>query len=314
MTTPRRHRLVSLAGSLLLAVSAVLFCAQAAPAASHNGEVWIKVADGYNKSAGNSSAYFSTTAAKGGSATYTIAIKNTGSVPSQYRVLLNQFTGSPPAAGSANLFSGTTNLGYVAFTDGYYTKLIPGGGTETLTLKTYFDPVSAQGSYYGSVTLYALDGAYLGVAYAQSEVTAPLHGTGAHDLFLKGRAGTVGGSVSGQVAASAGLTLGKSAAFTVKLQNDGSAASQTGIVVSQPESCVTMKVLDGTKDITSLVTFSGYFFPSLAPGRSKTLKVTVTQNSSNCTASFARIDVRSLDTNGTTQVSGILIAPYVNTA
>lgn len=155
--------------------------------------------------------------------------------------------------------------------------------------------------------------ASLGAAYAQSEVTAPIYATGAHDLFLKGRAGTAGGSVSGQVAASAGLTLGRSATFTVKLQNDSATTSTTGVVISVPEPCVTMKVLDGTRNVTALTT-SGYFTPPLGVHRSKILKVTVTQNSSNCTASFARIDVRSIDTNRTTQVTGSLIAPYVNTA
>lgn len=77
--------------------------------------------------------------------------------------------------------------------------------------------------------------ASLGAAYAQSEVTAPIYATGAHDLFLKGRAGTAGGSVSGQVAASAGLTLGRSATFTVKLQNDSATTSTTGVVIVRPD-------------------------------------------------------------------------------
>jgi len=280
MTTPRRRRLISSFGALLLLVAALLVSAPST-AASYSGALRIK---GPGSVYSGNESLVSLPVAVGGTAKFGLQVANTGPSLAQFNVKVVSY-GLPA---NANLYAGTLVLTPLSSgPDGYYTAPIAAGRSQALTLKVTVPAGSPQGSAGVEVYLYATDGSFLTYVNAIAEVKAPAYGTTATDAFAKqGSQAYVGGSVSAQIATSPALNVGSSAAFTVKLQNDGPVPAAIQGRVDTFPSCTSIVVKDGTADVTAALASDTYSTPVLAVHAARTLKVTITRISAGGCSTF----------------------------
>lgn len=297
----------------VLVLLASVLTASPSSAASTGGKLLIK-GPGSVYSSSNANvppyAYVSENVGPGATDQFELQVKNTGETLAQFNLKLFNFG---PLPATADLYTGSVFLTPLAQgPDGYYTAPIQPGKTQALTLKVKIPAGSPQGSEIVGITLNSTDGTFITGAYAQTDVKAPTYGTSNHDVFFKqGSQAFVGGSVDDQVATSPALALNGSAAFSVKLQNDGATPTtiRGGLGGGAPH-CSTIVVKDGTTDVTAAVLAGTYTTPVLAVHGAKTLAVTVKRTAASCPYPFDTWLVSADNGVNTSNHVGNLLVPY----
>jgi hypothetical protein len=160
---------------------------------------------------------------------------------------------------------------------GYFTPPIAAGKTAAFTLKITPQKTEVPNDewIYG-VVLRDTAGASLDSVAATVETSSATGGGTSHDMIVNA-AGQLPVSAFGLEVSSPNLKLGGSSSFTVKLKNGGPVASTIPFRAVRSDTCdasyaVTVKA--GSTDITDQAE-QGYITPTLAPGASKTLTVTI---------------------------------------
>ncbi len=270
--TQRAGRAVA---ALLVGIGAVLAASlvivPAASAASHSGLLVVKGPNGSAYTAGH---LVSLAGKEGQTMTYTFQVRNTGATLAQYRINIDDWTGA-----QAQLYDGTLLLKPLASSpDGYYTKAIPPGGNQTLTIKIPIPVGTPTYQHYSSINLYGTDGYFIDSTYIIAEEPAVLTGGTGADLFLKnGSQLAVGGpGRSYQSVTAPTLTGTQAATFTVTLQNSTAPVASIGFHLEDLGGCghvVTVK--DGAADVTAVALAGGYLSPPMAKLGKRNLTVTV---------------------------------------
>lgn len=269
--------LVLLTGTAAV-LAASLAVVPAASAASHTGQLAVR---GPGNSAYTRGPNVSLAVKEGATATFTIQVRNTDTTLAQYKV---RVTDDP---GLAQLYDGSLLLKPLASSpDGYYTKPLSPGGTQTLTVKI---PVPVGTSTYrhrAVITLYGTDGDWIDDLSLIAEEPAVLKGSTAADIFVKsGGQLAVGGEDHFQVATAPTITGNQVATFTVTLQNSTGPTNPIGFELAPYWSfCgAVMVVKDGALDVTAKALDGTYRTPPLAKAGKRVLTITIKNITSACT-------------------------------
>jgi hypothetical protein len=254
-----------------LVTVAVTVGSAGAGAATENGQILTKVVGSLYSA--ERLMYGVSTATK--PAVYSIAIKNTGDVQTQYHLTLTRQNGTT----NWEMFTGSTQI---TTQDGFFTAPVnpgamvvvtvkavqPAGGISGLNNATVDVFVPVIGLYVGTVAMYAYPGVALG-------------GSGGSDLFLKNGsqpwvAGTDFGGEESAVA-----KPGNTEKFMLRVQNDSGAASSfqpfsfvSGQGPNCPASSFSLTVKMGTQDVTTAFV-GNTFSENLAPGAHSTFGISV---------------------------------------
>lgn len=296
----RRTLLVLVAG-IVAVLAASLTVVPSASAASHSGDLAIK---GPGGSAYTRAFAVSLSGKEGATMTYTFQVRNTGTTLAQYRLHVNDWSGA-----QAQLYDGSLLLKPLASSpDGYYTKPIPAGGNQVLTLKIPIPVGTATVQHYSGISLYGTDGYFIASRNLIAEEPAVLTGSTATDLFVKqGGQLAVGGAGRPAQAMTAPTISGTQVAtFSAVLQNSTGPSAGIGFQLSNDEGCGQVTVKDGSIDVTAAALSGTYQTPPLAKGGKKSLVVTVRNLAAGCVR--AHITVRSRIPGGAYQQAGILLA------
>jgi hypothetical protein len=236
-----------------------------------------------------------TVKASGVTATYKVGILNDDSVSRSFRV------GLTPAATTAQVWtSGFRGLELPKDAAGnYITPPVAPGKVLALVLRV---TPSGPGQVIEPVGVHLLSDldAPIESVSTETNTAAPVAGTTSYELFAKqGSDPYIGGPLSGQTATAPALNVGQTATFSLKLKNDGGAASFIGLRMTDVDGCsgsFTPTVKVGTKNVTAAALDGTYQTPLLAPSKFTTVKVTVKRAAAGCP--YKNLKVQSLDTAG----------------
>lgn len=296
-----RTALVVLVTGIVAVLAASLAVVPSASAASHSGDLAVK---GPGGSAYTRAFAVSLVGKEGATMTYTFQVRNTGTTLAQYRLNVTDWSGA-----QAQLYDGSLLLKPLASSpDGYYTKAIPAGGSQTLTLKIPIPVGTAQVEHYSGITLYGTDGYYIASRNLIAEEPAVLTGSTATDLFVKqGGQLAVGGAGRYQAVTAPTISGTQSATFTATLQNSTGPTASIGFQVFNDESpCGQVTVKDGSVDVTAAALNGTYQTPPLAKLGKRNLTITVKNLASSCLRTH--VTVRSRIPGGSYQQASILLA------
>lgn len=275
-TTRTRRLLVGITTAVLAAAATVVSGAAPAHAA----------ASGYLLLKGTGSVYTANDivnlgAVPGTTKSAGLKVVNNGTSSQQYKVVLNQ----PPAPATATLLVGSTVV-----PSPYYTALIAPGRSLALTVKITIPAAATQSEYVASTNVRDPEtGTFLDAASIDANVTRQT-GSTRHDFFLKtGSQPFVGGSV-GQFETANAIKPGGTAAFTLRLKNDGGTPGAITLRSFPPFQCdgdASLVVKQGTTDVTAAVDAGTYTTAALAPGAKVELKASVKLlHATTCTAFY----------------------------
>ncbi|KRA31372.1 hypothetical protein ASD81_18205 [Nocardioides sp. Root614] len=212
-------------------------------------------------------------------ATYRVKVTNTGSTASTYEFNLVK-SGAPANAGvftTGNVALPTNGTG-----NQFTASIAPGAFIEYLVKVTPTTP--GQNISTVAVRLLAPNGAVQDTGITETNVKAPATGTDGYGLFATANAQPyIGGSVNGQSITANTVALNGSAAFTVRLRNDGTTAHPITLkLTGTAENCWTSKVTVAGVDVTAAAYGSGYVTPSMAIKTQKDVVVTVKRVLNGC--------------------------------
>ncbi len=280
--------------ALIVGIGAVLAASlvvvPAANAASHSAALVVKGPNGSAYTAGH---VVSLGGKEGATMTYTFQVRNTGTTLAQYRINIQDWTGA-----QAQLYDGTLLLKPLASSpDGYYTKALPPGGNQTLTVKIPIPVGTPAYEHYSTIQLRGTDGFFIDDAYLVAEEPAILTGATPADLFLKnGSQLAVGGPGRfNQIMTAPTIAGTQVATYTVTLQNSTAASASIGFLLSNYSTCgevVTVK--DGAVDVTTAARNGTYLSPPLAKLGKRNLTVTV----KNLTCNFIQLVAAAKEPGG----------------
>lgn len=282
-----RTALAVLVTGIVAVLAASLAVVPSASAASHSAALTVK---GPNGSAYTGGHVVSLVGKEGAVMTYTFQVRNTGTTLAQYRINIQDWTGA-----QAQLYDGTLLLKPLASSpDGYYTKALPPGGTQVLTVKIPIPVGTAAYEHYSTVQLRGTDGFFIDDAYLVAEEPAVLTGATPADLFLKnGSQLAVGGPGRlNQIMTAPTITGTQVATYTATLQNSTAASARIRFWLDNWNSCgqvVTVK--DGAVDVTAAALAGTYLSPPLAKLGKRNLTVTVKNLGASC--AFVQIYARA---------------------
>jgi hypothetical protein len=225
-------------------------------------------------------------------AVYSIAVKNTGDVQTQYHLTLTRQNGTT----NWQMFTGSTQI---TTTDGFFTAPVNPGAMVVVTVKAVQPSGGISGLNNATVDVFVPDtGLYLGTVAMYVDPGVALGGSGGTDLFLKnGSQPWVAGTSPGGVEESAVAKPGNTEKFTLRVQNDSAAVSSFqpfSFFGGQGPNCpagsfdVTVKL--GTHDVTT--NFLGNAFSeNLNPGAHSVFGISVKYPAAvaGCTALFMYI-------------------------
>jgi hypothetical protein len=305
MNLPRPRRLLAVLGIVFLLLAAGLVSTPTF-AASHSGRLQIK---GPGSVYSGTYTYAAEAVGAGSTDQFQLQVVNTGTEVAQYRI--HVLHDGPQA--SSGLYTGSLALTPLAAgPDGYYTAPIAPGKTQSFTLKVVVAAGTPQASINNYVYLNATDGTDLGWVTARTEIKAPTYGTTAIDLFAKqGSQAYVGGSVIGQITSSPATSVGGSAAYTVKLQNDGTVPGPISASISpRSEDCTSVVVKDGTADVTAALLNGTYVTPTLAVHSARTLAVTIKRVGGASCEPLDYVEFLTHDPANTLEREVLLVMPF----
>ncbi|HWJ11335.1 MAG TPA: hypothetical protein VNS46_18280 [Nocardioides sp.] len=295
----RRTLLVLLAG-IVAVLAASLAVVPSASAASHSGDLAVK---GPGGSAYTRAFAVSLVGKEGATMTYTFQVRNTGTTLAQYRLNVTDWSGA-----QAQLYDGSLLLKPLASSpDGYYTKAIPAGGNQTLTLKIPIPVGTATYEHSSSISLYGTDSFLLAQRNLIAEEPAVLAGSTTTDLFVKngGQLAVGGAGRSFQAMTAPTISGTQVATFSAVLQNSTGPTGSIGFHLID-DACDQVTVKDGSFDVTAAARNGTYVTPPLAKLAKKTLTITVKNIATNCARSFLLVSSRL--PGGSSQQWSILLA------
>jgi hypothetical protein len=303
MTSPRR-RLIAVASIVLLLIGSG-FASSPSNAASHSGRLQIK---GPGSVYSGPEAWAFRAVGAGTTAQFDLQVVNTGSQLAQYNI---KATRQDPE-GSMDLYTGSTSVTTLAFgPDGYYTAPIAPGRSQSFTLKVAVPAGTPQNSINTFIELRGTDGTQIDWSEAVTEIKAPTYGTTAADVFAKqGSQAYIGGSLDDQATSSPAISVGGSAAFTVKLQNDGFDPGVVAVQAYTGFDCDSIVVKDGTADVTAAVLNGTYVTPTLAVHAARTLSVTMKRTGAAGCGSYDVVTFFAHDAGNTVQHNATLVTPF----
>lgn len=272
------HVLARFVLGMVAALATALLAVPPATAASHDGLLLVK---GVGGSAYTNSYLISQPGKEGATLSYSFQVRNTGTTLAQYRINVLDDTDL-----EAQLYDGTLLLKPLASSpDGYYTKAIPAGGNQALTVKVVVPAGTPTYQHYSRIQLAATDGSFLDYFYVIAEEPAVLTGSTATDLFVKqgGQAALGGSGHDFQILTAPTISGTTAATFSAVLQNSSAAPSVIGFHLYSYQGCSTaVTVKDGSLDVTAAALAGTYVTPSLAKAAKKTLTITF-KNLGGCT-------------------------------
>lgn len=295
-----RTAVVVLVTGIVAVLAASLVVVPAANAASHSAALVVKGPNGSAYTAGHA---VSLAGKEGTVMSYTFQVRNTGTTLAQYRINIQDWTGA-----QAQLYDGSLLLKPLASSpDGYYTKALPPGANQTLTVKIPIPVGTAAYEHYSTVNLYGTDGFFIDTVYLVGEEPALLAGGTPADLFLKnGSQLAVGGPGRfNQIVTAPTISGTQAATFTVTLQNSTAPSASIGFWLDSPYSCgqvVTVK--DGSLDVTAAALAGTYLSPPLAKLGKRNLTVTVKNLATSC--AFVQILARAKEPSGSFQQQSVM--------
>ncbi|WP_182377241.1 hypothetical protein [Nocardioides sp. WS12] len=285
-----QRAVVALVVGIGAVLAASLVVVPAASAASHSAALVVKGPNGSAYTAGH---VVSFVGKEGATATYTFQVRNTGTTLAQYRINIADWTGA-----QAQLYDGTLLLKPLASSaDGYYTKALPPGGNQTLTVKIPIPVGTAAYEHYSTIRLSGTDGFFIDDAYLVAEEPSVLTGATPADLFLKnGSQLAVGGPGRAYQIATAPTIAGTQVAtYTVTLQNSTGPTGSIGFSLSASISCGEVVIVkDGAVDVTTAARNGTYLSPPLARLGKRNLTVTV----KNLTCHFVQLIAAAKEPGG----------------
>jgi hypothetical protein len=222
----------------------------------------------------------------GATATYKVGILNESSTAQTYRLALTP--GAP-----AQVWTTGFRAAELPKDEGgvYTTPSVAPHKVLALALKV----TPGQALEPADLTLLSADGGQIESVRTETNLPAAA-GTTSYELFAKqGTDPFIGGPGVARTATGPGLNLNQTATYTLRLENDGSAASTVGLKVTDLDGCAgsfkpTVKV--GAKDITAAALAGTYRTPSLQPSKYTTVKVAVKRIAAGCPS--MRLKVQSL--------------------
>lgn len=214
---------------------------------------------------------------------YKLGILNEDALGRTYKLRLTP-SGSPATAQVWSTGFGAKALPTDA-AGNFVTPLVAAGKVLTLDLKvTPTEP----GQHLSRVAVDLLTdfGATIERVATETNTPAPAKGTSSYELTAtQGSQPYVGGPVLGQTATAPALNVGQSATFTVRLKNDGAAATNIGLKVTDVDGCAgsfTTVVKVGTATWTNEAFAGTYTTPLRSPGQYTTVQVVVKRVSAGC--------------------------------
>lgn len=272
------HVLARFALGTVAVFATALLVVPPATAASHDGLLLIR---GVNGSAYTSSYLISQPAWEGATVSFSFQVRNTGSTLAQFRI--NVVDESDV---QAQLYDGALGLRPLASSpDGYYTKPIPAGGNQALTVRLVVPAGTPTYQHYSRIQLFATDGTELDYFFAAAEEPADLKGGTASDIFVRqgGQAALGGPAQIGQVMSAPTISGATAATFTVILQNSSSASASIGLGVEYFHACgASILVKDASVDVTAAAMDGTYRTPVLPKAGRKNLTVTIKNIRADC--------------------------------
>ncbi len=271
----------------VLAVSAsisLIVIGLAASANATGGEHGVLLIHGPGTGFTRGDSIVSITTTPGGTATFTLEVKNTGTDTAQYNLTMsnNVFW----CANTCDLPTLTLTTGSVIGTplalsaNGYFTPPIAAGKTATFTLKATLPKSAVGGSDWvqqlalNDTAQHALDNEAMVENATATKATAGddqiVTGSGGQKPFISPDTYTYTTDPS--------LAPGGRSTYSVKLENDGAVPTQIGYYLSTDPACVAdfpASVKVGTVDVTAAALAGTYKTPVLTTGRSTTLTVTI---------------------------------------
>ncbi len=283
------RRLVALLSSLALVASGSVGLAASADAMG--GETGYLLIHGVGTAFAGTDTSNTIATTAGASVSFPFKVKNTGSSAAQFNLSIeNQKLFCPSTCPFASLSLTSGSLVVTTLTqgpNGYFTPQIAAGQTGTFTLKVTMPVASpstgvAAGDVFDQVIVLS-DTAHteLDRVVAGEVITSSAPGTLAADQFVTGSGGQhavgdpllVGGYVTDPA-----IAMGAKATYTVKLQNDSTESQPITYHLDDEFSCGSSypaTVKSGTTDVTAAAEAGTYVTPTLAPGKSVSLTVTV---------------------------------------
>ena len=238
--------------------------------------------------------------------TYPLAVLNEDSVAHSYRILLS----SSGSSSTAEVWS--TGIGAKKLpSDGagtFTTGLIQPGRSESYSLRV--TPVG-QGQLTSRVQvgLQSDLGGPIESVTTETNTAAPASGTSSFELFARqGSQSFIGGPRDNQTTTGPALNVGGSALYTVRLRNNGGAASRIGLRLTDADACggaFSVTVTAAGKVQTAEAYSGTYLTPTLAPGGYRDLQISVRRVAAGCGERLIR--AQSLD-NGTVVRTSYLLA------
>jgi hypothetical protein len=279
-------------GLVLVCVGASLVAFGPAASAGVPIEGVVGIHSSGSKYAGTNSAlengaYVAQTPAGGGTAKYAVEILNPSTDARAYAVSVSDFNG----VGIPHLLDGKTDVTQDALSGFYTTGVVKPGKAAKLTF-TITLPATTRLSEVAEfqINTFAADFSdYTGSVFAVASVKAT-KGFGL-DTFVKAAAGQEVLANSGIPSVSSPtIATNKSANFSIVLRNDTSSPAQIPEQITSYNDCTgpafVLRAKVGNTDVTSALVGGTYLSPVLAPGKSLTIKVSVTSGLPHPDADF----------------------------
>lgn len=131
----------------------------------------------------------------------------------------------------------------------------------------------------------------------ETNTAAPANGTSSFELFARqGSQAFIGGPTAGQTTTGPALNVGGSAAYTIRLKNNGSTRNQVGLRLTDVDGCAGSFAVTAAAagKVRTADAYAGTFLtPVLAPGGYQDVQVTIRRASAGCRARMVR--AQSLD-------------------
>jgi hypothetical protein len=277
----------SIALSALVATLVVGGFAGAASAADDSAEL---LAHGPGTTFAGAGDYFSQTVSAGSAATFAVDVKNTGAVGAQFELELETVGSVGSTYPTQALTQGSLNVTALATSPThYFTAPIAAGASQAYTLKvTPASSAVAGDRFQSDIFLFDTSGNLIDYEALWVNITSA-KGTGSYDEFVTGSGQKSTGWSNNNEADNSytfvtdpSVKVGGKSTYSVKLQNDSTSNSLIGYRLAPFDDCSSFStsVKAGTTDVTAEAEAGTYVTPTLAPGKSTTLTVTVTLNES----------------------------------
>lgn len=233
---------------------------------------------------------------------FPLVVLNEDTIAHSYRIRLD--TSGMPAATAVRATS-TNAVLPVDGTDSLTPVVQPG---RTFAMVLWVTPTgSGQGTSTVRATLLSELDAPIESVTTGVNIAAPTHGTSSYELFARQGSQLFVGGQPFQTMTGPALNVGASAAYVVRLRNDGPAPSQIGLRLTDADGCpgsFVVTAVVGTKVVTAETSAGTFLTRVLRPGGYQDVRVTIRRSAPGCPARLIRAE--SLDHGSVVRTSYLL--------